>query len=177
LLVVDSAQGTIVIRPKFFILAFLLYFFTPKASINGREVPLRWKVPHPVPVPPGRYEVGVWVPYLFFPRMGYSAVVVDVHPGAAIEVVWNAPLITFMAGSISVQHVDPRLVQAQAPQQQQFHQAQAPRQLPQQQAQAVGGGGGSWQPDPSGRHQYRWWDGTSWAPDVSDGGVTSRDPL
>jgi hypothetical protein len=31
---------------------------------------------------------------------------------------------------------------------------------------------GSWQPDPHGRHQLRWWDGTQWTSSVSDNGVT-----
>ena len=35
----------------------------------------------------------------------------------------------------------------------------------------------SWHPDPSGTHQYRWWDGTAWTDQVSDAGVTSSDPL
>jgi hypothetical protein len=35
----------------------------------------------------------------------------------------------------------------------------------------------SWQPDPTGRHEYRWWDGASWTDSVADGGVTSTDPL
>jgi hypothetical protein len=190
---VDSAQGTIVIRPKFFILAFLLFFFKPRGSINGHEVPLEWRQPRPFPVPPGRYEVGVWCPYLFMPRMGYSAVVVDVMPGSVVEVNWSAPLLVFLVGSISARPVDPQQLHAQAPgayqAQPQYQQAQPPQQQAQpqqrqyqqvqvqQQAQAVGGAGGSWQPDPSGRHQYRWWDGTSWAADVSDGGVSSRDPL
>ena len=34
--------------------------------------------------------------------------------------------------------------------------------------------GGSWQPDPYGRHQLRWWDGVQWTSMVSDNGV-SRD--
>jgi hypothetical protein len=33
-----------------------------------------------------------------------------------------------------------------------------------------------WQPDPDGRHEYRYWDGTSWTDQVSDGGVVSNDP-
>jgi hypothetical protein len=33
-----------------------------------------------------------------------------------------------------------------------------------------------WQPDPTGRHEYRYWDGTKWSDDVSDGGVTANDP-
>ena len=34
-----------------------------------------------------------------------------------------------------------------------------------------------WNPDPSGRHEYRYWDGSNWTDDVSDNGVTSADPL
>jgi hypothetical protein len=35
----------------------------------------------------------------------------------------------------------------------------------------------AWEPDPSGRHEYRYWDGTSWTDDVADQGVTSVDPV
>ena len=35
----------------------------------------------------------------------------------------------------------------------------------------------SWQPDPTGRHQFRWWDGASWTDHVSDNGQASHDPL
>lgn len=34
-----------------------------------------------------------------------------------------------------------------------------------------------WHPDPTGRHQYRYWDGTSWTAYVSDDGGQSLDPL
>lgn len=34
-----------------------------------------------------------------------------------------------------------------------------------------------WNPDPTGRHEYRYWDGSSWTDDVSDQGVTAVDPL
>jgi hypothetical protein len=111
---------------------------------------------------------------------------------------WRSPFLVFLAGPISARPVDPQQLYAQASgayapapggyqapgayqassayQVAGAYQAQ-PQAQGQHQAQSVGGGGGSWEPDPSGRHQYRWWDGTSWAPDVSDGGVTSRDPL
>lgn len=35
----------------------------------------------------------------------------------------------------------------------------------------------SWQPDPSGRHHYRWWDGLQWSDQVADGGVVGTDPI
>ncbi len=34
-----------------------------------------------------------------------------------------------------------------------------------------------WQPDPTRRHEYRYWDGGTWTDDVSDNGVTSVDPF
>ena len=34
-----------------------------------------------------------------------------------------------------------------------------------------------WHPDPSGRHQHRLWDGTTWSDQVSDNGVISTDPV
>ncbi|MGF1596847.1 MAG: phospholipid scramblase-related protein [Acidimicrobiales bacterium] len=35
----------------------------------------------------------------------------------------------------------------------------------------------NWHPDPSGRHELRYWDGTVWTAHVSDGGRQSTDPL
>jgi hypothetical protein len=34
-----------------------------------------------------------------------------------------------------------------------------------------------WNPDPTGRHEYRYWDGGNWTDDVSDNGVTAVDPV
>jgi hypothetical protein len=38
-----------------------------------------------------------------------------------------------------------------------------------------GSGGAGWHPDPSGRHQLRYWDGQAWTPNVSDNGQQSTD--
>lgn len=35
----------------------------------------------------------------------------------------------------------------------------------------------SWQPDPTGRHHYRWWDGKAWSDIVADDGEESHDPM
>lgn len=35
----------------------------------------------------------------------------------------------------------------------------------------------AWHPDPSGKHELRYWDGSVWTEHVSDAGVTSVDPL
>jgi hypothetical protein len=34
-----------------------------------------------------------------------------------------------------------------------------------------------WFPDPSGRFDHRWWDGTRWTETVSRGGTQTTDPL
>jgi hypothetical protein len=34
-----------------------------------------------------------------------------------------------------------------------------------------------WHPDPSGRHDHRYWDGTQWTDHVADAGVASNDPV
>lgn len=34
-----------------------------------------------------------------------------------------------------------------------------------------------WYPDPIGRHEYRYWDGTTWTEQVADHGATGTDPL
>ena len=31
-----------------------------------------------------------------------------------------------------------------------------------------------WQPDPTGRHDHRYWDGSRWTDDVADAGVEGR---
>ena len=35
----------------------------------------------------------------------------------------------------------------------------------------------SWQPDPTGRHDYRWWNGVHWSDQVGDRGVVTIDPV
>ncbi len=34
-----------------------------------------------------------------------------------------------------------------------------------------------WHPDPQGRHELRYWDGSKWTDHVSDAGVTAKDPV
>lgn len=35
----------------------------------------------------------------------------------------------------------------------------------------------AWHPDPTGKHDHRWWDGTRWTEHVADRGVASVDPI
>src|SRR5690349_11426352 len=34
-----------------------------------------------------------------------------------------------------------------------------------------------WLPDPTGRHEHRYWNGSSWSDDVADKGVTGKDAV
>jgi len=34
-----------------------------------------------------------------------------------------------------------------------------------------------WFPDPTGRHDHRWWDGVTWTAHVADAGIAGHDPL
>lgn len=36
---------------------------------------------------------------------------------------------------------------------------------------------GAWHPDPRGRHEFRYWDGSAWTDQVSDEGVVASDPV
>jgi hypothetical protein len=40
-----------------------------------------------------------------------------------------------------------------------------------------GGQPAAWHPDPTGRHELRYWNGFEWSETVSDGGVESQDPV
>jgi hypothetical protein len=35
----------------------------------------------------------------------------------------------------------------------------------------------AWYPDPTARHDHRWWDGAEWTAHVADAGAVSRDPI
>lgn len=157
------------IRPGFIPLAFLLYFFKPSYSINGSPaITGQWKQ-NTVPVPPGRYQVTVWVKYLFAPRMGLSSIVVDVPPGAAAVITWRAPLTIFGTGRIAVAGVE-----SMAGAQPGTQWGGPAQQVPQQAPQTAPGG---WHPDPTGRHQVRYFDGSRWTEHVGDSGRQALDPI
>lgn len=52
----------------------------------------------------------------------------------------------------------------------------APRLAPDSGAARAPGGPG-WFPDPAGRHERRYWDGSSWTEHVQDGQTPATDPL
>jgi hypothetical protein len=156
-----GAESGITVRTKFFPLAFLLYFFKPKMHIDdGYAIEQPWGT-HFFPVPPGRHTVRCYVPYLFYRTMGDNSVAVDVAPGQVVDVVWKSPWLVFLKGSFTV--TGPRPVTA----------ADTAVTLAAPAATMPAG----WFPDPHRRHELRYWNGTVWTDDVSDGGATAKDAM
>lgn len=182
-------NAVIDIKASYFFLAFLLMFFKPKASINGSApFDIRWGVT-PVPVSPGRYQVEVWLPYLFLTTMGRNGAVIDVPEGGRVQVHWRSPWLVFLKGAISVQGPvpigtdplagapaaslpSPPLAGAAAP-----PALAAPSPAVAPPAAAATGTPAGWFPDPAARHEQRYFDGTAWTEHVVDRGAQSTDPL
>ncbi|MCB0987027.1 MAG: DUF2510 domain-containing protein [Acidimicrobiales bacterium] len=162
-------SGQIDIHPSYFFLAFLLSLFKPKASINGSApFDIKWGS-NPIPVAPGRYQVEVWLPYLFLPQMGKNGMTVDVPDGGAVKVTWRAPWLVFLQGKITAQGPVDLSSGVQA-----GMGSGAPSPALAAQASAPVGG---WFPDPSGRYESRYYDGTAWTEHVARAGVQSTDPI
>ncbi|GAA3513109.1 hypothetical protein [Actinocatenispora rupis] len=84
-------------------LAWMLAFTPPRLTLNGQESKLTWGQ-NQVPVPPGRYDLQVHVPYLW--KIGQAGMQVDVHPGAQVPVFYAAPWWNFQPGAIAHQPVE-----------------------------------------------------------------------
>jgi hypothetical protein len=151
------------IKAGFFPLAFLLFFCTPHISINGSP-PIRGKWgDNLIPVEPGRHQVTMWYPYGFIKQASKATLVVDVAHGQVAQLTYRPHIlyIVFLPGRFK--QVGVRPIQAQAQPQAETAQAET--------AQSAG-----WRPDPAGRHELRYWNGSGWTDDVSDAGVAAKDP-
>jgi Protein of unknown function (DUF2510) len=159
--------GGLMLRTRFFPLAFLLYLFRPRASIDGSPpIPLVWG-DNPLPgVPPGRHHIRVWFPYMFFGDCGVADAVIDVpHPGMYLE--YKAPTwFVFNRGSF------PSLPAAAPAPGYGFAPAGAVA-APATPAPVAG----AWHPDPTGRADQRYWDGQAWTGHVVRGGQQVWDAL
>src|SRR5438132_12914681 len=99
-----SAEDTgLEVGVGFFPLAWILLFCTPRVEINGRETRRPWGT-HFFRVGPGRYEVAVWFPYLFWSKCGYNSRTVEVQPGEATRVRFYMWPFVLLPGSMSVSH-------------------------------------------------------------------------
>jgi hypothetical protein len=141
----------------------------PRFRIDGGpEGILPTWTPHRVPVEPGPHRVEMWIVWGIYKQAGLNSVDVDVPP-EGVRVSWRSPSAAFAKGQFTVE----------APGTEPYNLAPLPTGQPEQAAMAgaamASANPAAWHPDPSGRHQYRWWDGTAWTHNVSDNGVVSQD--
>jgi hypothetical protein len=189
-------MSAIQLRCKVFPLAFLLYLFKPRCSVDGGpEQILRWGE-NTLPVPPGRHSLRVWYKYITGPT-NVADTVVDVPP-QGVGLVYKTRWMIFLPGILEpTQGYGQAMPYGQQPQASlPYGQQPQPGALPQQPhaaqqyaPQGAAGAAGAapaaqpqappagWNPDPSGRHQHRYWDGARWTASVADNGVTTEDPL
>jgi hypothetical protein len=165
--------AVIVVETKFLWLQWVFVFCTPRISIDGYEPERRPWGRHTFTVPPGPHRVEVFVPYMFFTRMGANSVTFQVGPGDVAEVTWKAPWMTLLPGKITTAYL-PGMALAYGAQPLYGYGA-PPMAAPMAPMGALGPGG--WFADPAARHELRYFDGATWTPDVSDAGVLSADPL
>jgi hypothetical protein len=145
------------LRCKVFPGAFLLYLCKPRCSIDGGpEQILRWGE-NVVAVPPGRHSLRVWYRYVTGPT-NVAETVIDVPPDG-LAMVYKTRWHVFLAGKL----------EPLGPAYRRYGQQPGP--LPVQQpvhTPPVQAPPAAWNPDPSGRHQHRWWDGRQWTSAVAD---------
>jgi hypothetical protein len=150
---VQQPQAGLEIKAGFLPLAFILYFCTPHISINGSP-PIRGKWgENLIPVEPGRHQVTMWYPYAFIKQASKATLTVDVAHGQVAQLTYRPHIlyVVFLPGRLNQVGVRPIQTQAAA-------------------VQPAG-----WHPDPSGRHELRYWNGAGWTDDVSNAGVAAKD--
>ncbi|MEY2421864.1 MAG: hypothetical protein QOI95_1931 [Acidimicrobiaceae bacterium] len=155
----QQPQAGLEIKASFSILFFMLYLFPPKISIDGSQaMPGKWG-DNLIPMSPGRHMVSFWWPLYWIIPANRAQVVVDIAPGQVAQLQYKPRWFWFLEGKMQQVGVRPMLAGGQA-------------QIPQGGDQPAG-----WHPDPAGRHEMRYWSGAAWTDDVSDAGVSTKDPM
>ncbi|WP_143590667.1 hypothetical protein [Thermoactinospora rubra] len=93
----NPPQSWLVIDIRHHWLAFSLAIITPRLSINGQPVPVRWGR-NVIPVVPGQHLLEVYVPWIG--RMGLVREPLWLQPGGTVELEYHAPLTVFNAGAL-----------------------------------------------------------------------------
>jgi hypothetical protein len=150
-----SAAGTVRVHTSFMALAFVLSMVKTGVVIDGQRYVVPWGT-NGFPVSPGRHHVRVFFNYFLPKEAGANEVDVVVAPGETVDVSYRAPWLVFLKGRIEV--VSAGVTPG-----------------PLGPAVATHAADAGWHPDPSGRHELRYWNGMEWTGDVSDGGVPSVD--
>jgi hypothetical protein len=167
----DLPPAGIRVITKFFPLAFFLFLCTPRIHLDGGPaVARKWGVTD-IPVSPGRHQVRCYFPYLFYRAVGDSSTELDVGPGQLVTVRWKAPWLVFLRGRWSTESVQSIGGTSNPPLEAERGYSSVPAMAP------ASSPPPAWHPDPTARHQFRYWDGNGWTAHVSDNGVASTDAL
>jgi hypothetical protein len=182
-------MGAIEIKTTLFPLAFLLYLFPAKITIDdGAEIAHGWGT-RLYPIAPGRHRVRAWCPYMFGFQIGDLTMDIDVYPGQVTGLRWACPWLVFLpgrwdllgvrtagagelAGATPAPHSHAQLQPTSPPAAwpQPAPQAQPQRQpQPQPVPAAASAAPAGWHPDPRGQAALRWWDGRQWTEHVHNG--------
>lgn len=161
----QQPQAGLEITADFHPLLFTLYLFPPKISIDGSQpMPAKWGV-NLLPMTPGRHYVKFYWPAYWFLPSNVAEVVVDIPQGQVAQMHYRARWFFLLPGMMWQTGVRPML-------------AGAPAAIAQPAAaQPAAAQPAGWHPDPAGRHELRYWNGSTWTDDVSDAGVTTKDPV
>jgi hypothetical protein len=145
------------LRAPVMILFFLIKISPLMASIDGgAPFKANWDG-NAWHLPPGPHRLQVWFKYFGFVDMGRADSMIDVPAGGMVNVEYKHPWLVFLPGKFRVLGASGAPVTAG------------------QVAQAAPGAG--WHPDPTGKFEQRYWDGSGWTDHVSTGGVASADPM
>jgi Protein of unknown function (DUF2510) len=147
------------INPTHGTLSFGAEIVKPKVRIDGGpELVLPAWRPARIPVAPGPHRVELWMVWGLIKKYGHSSVDVQVPP-EGVRVSWKTPGSAITKAKVALE------LPGAGP----FDQVDPTGQA------YVATNPAAWHPDPSGRHQYRWWDGNAWTASVSDNGMVTED--
>ena len=86
---------------SFFPLMWILYLVTPSLAINGVVEKRKWGT-HTIMLPPGRYQIEAWYPYLFSSQTSKGSLVIDLAPGGTYKLRYRPAWMVLLAGSMKV---------------------------------------------------------------------------
>ena len=86
------------ITTSFIFLQWFLYFKRPMLELNNYPYPLSWGT-ETVPIPPGQYNMRIYVPGLFFPHFDTHAPL-TIYPNTVTGVTWSTAFFIFMSGDL-----------------------------------------------------------------------------
>ncbi len=93
-----ESQTGVALKTKYLLVSFLLAFFKPKLVVDGGEpVQVSWGETF-IPLAPGRHQLRVFVPYLWYRHMGDSTQDIEVAPGQVVHAQWKSPWLVFLRG-------------------------------------------------------------------------------